>query len=429
MLRVWAGNRPVGLLDGHGVHGATFVYDASAQAEDAISLTMPVRTASWNHAFGLHPIFEMNLPEGALRAELNRRFAKATGRFSDLDLLGVVGRSQIGRLRFTAPDAELDEEVPFQSVDEILRARRGGELYDYLVTKFAVHSGLSGVQPKVMIRDDEDVSGSRKSDSVRGATHIVKFWNKDEYAELAANEYFCLEAARRIGLHVPSFSLADDGSALIVERFDIRSDATYSGLEDFCVLNGVGSNRKYEGGYESRLFKRTREFVPGSGRAKALHDLFKLFALNCAIQNGDAHAKNFGLLYDSPTGAAALAPVYDLVTTTAYLPADKMALTLNGTTAWPSAQKLTQLGQTRADVSLKQINEMFEQIADTLADLAPAVRSYFVDRSPDIGERMLAAWASGVSHSLGRTRSWSQADIAEPDAPSDDSDHTGPGCR
>ncbi|AOG03299.1 type II toxin-antitoxin system HipA family toxin [Bosea sp. RAC05] len=429
MLRVWAGKRPVGLLDRHGAHGATFVYDEKAQPGDAISLTMPVRTASWDHAFGIHPIFEMNLPEGALRAELNRRFAKATGRFSDLDLLGVVGRSQIGRLRFTAPDSDLDENVPLQSVDEILRARRGGELYDYLVAKFAVHSGLSGVQPKVMIRGEEDVSAPRKSDSVKGATHIVKFWDKDEYAELAANEFFCLEAARRIGLQVPGFSLADDGSALIVERFDLRPEGTYNGFEDFCVLNGVGSDRKYEGGYEARLFKRTREFVGGAGRSKALHDLFKLFVLNCAIQNGDAHAKNFALLYDLPTGAAALAPVYDLITTTAYLPADKMALTLNGTTAWPSAQKLTQLGQTRADVSLKQINEMFEQIADTLAELAPAVRTYFADRSPEIGERILAAWSSGVSFSLGRTRSWSQGASVQPEEVTEDNETDGPGCR
>ena len=130
--------------------------------------------------------------------------AKATGRFDDVDLLGVVGRTQIGRLRYSALNAELNEEVPFQSIDEILRARRGGELFDYLLDRFAAHSGLSGVQPKVLIRAETDgpegKTSGRKSSSFRSATHIVKLWEAAEYPELAANEFFCLTAARRAGV-------------------------------------------------------------------------------------------------------------------------------------------------------------------------------------------------------------------------------------
>src|SRR5215475_5691340 len=152
MLRVWADQQSAGHMDRHGPRGKAFVYEPKVAAERAVSITMPVRTASWNTQHGLTPIFDMNLPEGALRAYLMRTFAKATGTFDDFDLLGVVGRTQIGRIRYTDPDAALTEEVPFQSVDEILQARRGGELFKYLLSKFAVHSGLSGVQPKVMIR-------------------------------------------------------------------------------------------------------------------------------------------------------------------------------------------------------------------------------------------------------------------------------------
>jgi hypothetical protein len=46
-------------------------------------------------------------------------------------------------------------------------------------------------------------------------------------------------------------------------------------------------------------------------------------------------------------GLTRLAPVYDLVTTSVYLPKDSMALTLNGTTKWPSAKELRRLGETR----------------------------------------------------------------------------------
>src|SRR5260370_41221482 len=146
---------------------------------------MPVRLPSWNVQFGFLPIFEMNLPEGVLRERLRLAFAKATGSFDEFDLLTIVGRSQVGRIRYTAPDDTLDEAVPFQSVDEILASRRGGDFYRYLIEKFATSSGISGVQPKVLIRDEEASVALtsrefRVSPSYRGATHIVKFWEPNE---------------------------------------------------------------------------------------------------------------------------------------------------------------------------------------------------------------------------------------------------------
>jgi serine/threonine-protein kinase HipA len=203
---------------------------------------MPVRTASWNTQHGLAPIFDMNLPEGALRAYLMRSFAKAAGTFFDFDLLAVVGRTQIGRIRYSDLDAELDEAVPFQPIDEILSAKRGGELFAYLLEKFAVHSGVSGVQPKVMIRAIDDTGkgkDDRQAQSFRSATHIVKFWDPSEYPELAANEHFCLSAAKALGLAVPNFRLSDSGAAILIERFDLAPDGACLGYEDFCVLNGV----------------------------------------------------------------------------------------------------------------------------------------------------------------------------------------------
>src|ERR1041384_5206551 len=70
----------------------------------------------------------------------------------------------------------------------------------------------------------------------------------------------------------------------------------------------------------ARLLKRAREFIDPAGQRNALEDLFKLFVLNCAVRNGDAHLKNFGVIYEDVTGAARLAPVYDLVSTVPYLP-------------------------------------------------------------------------------------------------------------
>src|SRR6267143_631645 len=106
----------------------------------AASMTMPVRLPSWDLQFGLPPIFEMNLPEGVLRERLRLAFAKATGTFDEFDLLGIVGRSQVGRIRYTGQREQLQEDVPFQSVDEILAKRRDGDLFRYLIEKFATFS-------------------------------------------------------------------------------------------------------------------------------------------------------------------------------------------------------------------------------------------------------------------------------------------------
>ncbi|SRR6266508_2515534 len=407
MLRVWTDGQGSGFLDRHRAHGTTFVYEPKVASERAVSVTMPVRIASWDAAFGLVPIFEMNLPEGALRAHLMRSFAKATGSFDDLDLLSVVGRTQIGRIRYSAADAELSEDVPFQSIDEILKARRGGALLKYLIDKFAVHSGLSGIQPKVMIRGVEQelppAARDRQRQSFRTATHIVKFWEPAESPELAANEYFCLSAATALGLAVPDFRLSDDGLALVVERFDLKPDGSYLGYEDFCVLNGLPTSGKYKGGYETRLFRRAREFVDPDQHERTFENLFKLFVLNCAIRNGDAHLKNFGIVYDDVMGPARLAPVYDLISTVPYLPEDAMALTLNGSTAWPDRKALIRLGQTRCDLSLPFITSAFEETADVLSKIAPDVERYFkgVATHGEVGAHLLAAWDTGRRHSLG----------------------------
>ncbi len=433
MLRVWTDGRHAGTLDRHGKRGAAFVYDPAVAPERAVSVTMPVRLASWNAPHGLLPIFDMNLPEGALRAHLMRRFAKATGSFDDFDLLGVVGRSQIGRVRFSDPQADLTEDVPFQSVDEILRARRGGELFDYLLDTFAAHSGLSGVQPKVMIRslaDPPSPRDDRSSQSFRGATHIVKFWEPSEFPELAANEYFCLEAAKALSLPVADFELSDDGLAIVVKRFDLKPAGVYLGYEDFCVLNGLSSAEKYKGGYETRLFRRAGQFIDVDEHRHAFTRLFRLFVLNCAIRNGDAHLKNFGITYDDVTGAARLAPVFDLVSTVPYLPKDAMALTLNGSTDWPDRKALTRLGHTRCDLALPVIEAVFEETADVLSKIAPEIDRYFAERATrrEVGARLIAAWQDGIRDSLGFAgRSLVAATASKPDGRTARSSDA-PGC-
>ncbi len=402
MIRVWTDGDQAGLLDRSGDRGSTFLYLPDTVSARAVSVTMPVRLASWDARFGLPPIFEMNLPEGVLRERLRLAFAKATGTFDDFDLLGIVGRSQVGRIRYTGQKEHLEEDVPFQSVDEILERRRGGDLYRYLIERFASSSGISGVQPKVLVRDEQDFAADHKqarlSDSYRGATHIVKFWEANEYPQLAANEYFCLRAAERCGLDVPRFRLSDDAGALVIDRFDLRLDGSYRGFEDFCVLNARRTDQKYSGSYETSILKRFQQFANSPHVHAELEKLFTLIALNCALRNGDAHLKNFGIVYDDVLGEARLAPVYDLVTTAVYLPNDSMALTLNGTTRWPSIKELQRLGETRAGGTPSTVRAILERIGDAIDSTSVELRAYRKDHPEfrEMGERMLDEWEKSI---------------------------------
>jgi serine/threonine-protein kinase HipA len=402
MVKVWTDSAEAGLLDRSGDRGSTFLYLPETISDRAVSVTMPVRLASWDLRFGLPPIFEMNLPEGVLRERLRLAFAKATGTFDDFDLLAIVGRSQVGRIRYTGQKENLQEDVPFQSVDEILESR-GGDLFRYLLEHFASFSGISGVQPKVLVRDEQDFATDHKdarlSQSYRGATHIVKFWESNEYPQLAANEYFCLKVAEKCGLEVPRFRLSDDAGALVIDRFDLRLDGTYRGFEDFCVLNARRTDQKYRGSYETSILKRFQQFAISPHIHSDLEKLFTLIALNCALRNGDAHLKNFGIVYDNVLGEARLAPVYDLVTTSVYLPKDSMALTLNGSTQWPSAKELQRLGETRVGATPSQIRAILESIQEAIRSTSLELHAYIKDHSDFavIGKRMLQEWEKGTT--------------------------------
>jgi serine/threonine-protein kinase HipA len=179
-------------------------------------------------------------------------------------------------------------------------------------------------------------------------------------------------------------------------------DGTYRGFEDFCVLNGRRTDEKYRGSYETSVMKRFGQFANSTHVGEDIEKLFTLVVLNCALRNGDAHLKNFGIVYDDVRGEAGLAPVYDLVTTSVYLPKDSMALTLNGSTKWPSAKELQRLGETRMGATPARVRQIFERIEAAIADTSKELRAYMKVHAEfmEIGNRMLEQWKQGAMHSL-----------------------------
>jgi serine/threonine-protein kinase HipA len=136
--------------------------------------------------------------------------------------------------------------------------------------------------------------------------------------------------------------------------------------------------------------------------AAGSEQIFRMIAINAALRNGDAHLKNFGVVYDDIDGEVALAPVYDIVTTTAYIHADQMALTLNGSTRWPTARQLLAFGTSRQVGSPAAIKAMLGEIAQAMTETMEDIRHYAREHREfeEIGARMLAEWADGIRMSL-----------------------------
>lgn len=290
---------------------------------------MPVRTDEYRHR-ELHPIFQMNLPEGYVLEQLRNRLAK-TVNVDPMLLLALSGSSSpIGRVHTSsqAVDALLKRQ-PFsgETIEEILTWDGTQDIFADLVDRYILRAGISGVQPKVLVPERTEAGPQRFTSSTSDL--IVKS-GRDEFPGLAINEFLCMSVAKEAGIAVPPFYLSDNAKLFVMRRFDRDEQLAPIGFEDMAALMGLSAQQKYSKSYAA-IARAIRLFCPAEQIQSSLKQLFAMVALSCIVGNGDAHLKNFGLLYSDPTQRdARLAPAYDIVNTTAYIPEDVLALDLGG---------------------------------------------------------------------------------------------------
>lgn len=309
----------------------------TANPAAAISLTMPVRKAQYAYAT-LHPMFQMNLPEGFLLEELQNRLAKIVNLEPMMLLALSGGQSPIGRVAvqsdFVNPLAH--QPGKGERLSEILAWDGTENLFTELVNKYIYRTGISGVQPKVLVPQVMEAATSKAT--VLTQDLIVKS-GRAEFPGLAANEFLCMSIAKESGLVVPEFHLSKNKELFVMQRFDRTTDGNPIGFEDMAVLAGFSSREKYKTSY-THVAKLVEAFSSAPNVTPSLHALFDMVALSCVVGNGDAHLKNFGLLYTDPsTNDCRLAPVFDVVNTTAYIPEDVLALDLCGQKSFFSARQ------------------------------------------------------------------------------------------
>ena len=309
--------------------------------ECEIGLTMPLTSQSY--ASNVLPgVLRQNLPEGFLLNWIHEQFGK-TMKMDDFNILALTGKDMIRRVRITL-EAEDTGSVPAaESLSELLSWKGSEDLFTHLAHKYATTSGVSGVQPKVLVSAHPDKAVVEKS-AVKDRNLIVKAGGVD-YPGLAENEYHCMQIGKRAGLAVPAFWLSDNRELFIVERFDVAADGSYLGFEDMTALTGRQNHEKYDASYETAA-KVVDTFASPGHRVDSLRELFRSIVLSVVVRNGDAHLKNFGLLYSIPRADdVGLSPLYDIVNTTCYLPRDVLALKMAKTKAWPSRDTLIEFGK------------------------------------------------------------------------------------
>ena len=310
----------------------------SENKDDFISLIMPIRQKPYIHN-KLHPIFEMHLPEGYLLSIIKKHFSKLL-KTDDFGLLNIMAPSIKGRVSYESDFLRVETNL---TLDDLLHSKNDN-LFDELLDRFALNSALSGVQPKVLATIEN--KATLKIDD-----YIVKSWG-DEYKELALNEYYCMKIVKLSNIEVPEFYISDDEKLFIMKRFDKIEDS-YIGFEDMCVLMGKQRDDKYEGSCE-QVVKTIKTFVSSQNKKSSLLEFFKMTYLNYRLKNGDAHLKNFGLIYEGINNIK-LAPAYDVVSTTVYIKNDIPALLLLGSKKWWDKKYLEKFGIQTCDLTKKEI--------------------------------------------------------------------------
>ena len=346
--------------------------EALARPETAISLTMPPRPEGYV-TNRLMPALAMNLPEGFLLDRVRDRYRKVLDVTDDMNLLALTSTPNSGRV--WAVHSGASAPVSRMTLRQILAAKGTEHLFDQLVETFAMSSSISGVQPKVVAPLSEaDVVERDRSAVERPAIKVPEFIIKAagvEYPGLPENEFHCMSIAKTIGIPVPEFWLSDDHSLFVIKRFDILPGGGYAGFEDMASLTGRHPSKKYDGTY-AIVARALRDFCSPTHGTRSVEQFFRQLVLCCLLENGDAHLKNWGVLYGNPATAAldaAISPAFDIVSTTAFIPDDTLALSLNRTKAWPDRSALETFA--RDHCGIPEPARMIDELLESAFSYAP----------------------------------------------------------
>lgn len=400
-LDAWIHDRRVGAFtESPQADGGTlyaFEYE-EVTSENIVSLTMvPIEGELRFESPTFPPPFDMVLPEGERRVRIEA--ARKILRTDPFSLLSYVGGNPVNRVLFLPPGEVPGGRPPeLPAPAEIADTKKGRELFRELVAKLDLRQGIAGVQPKVL-GAPSPAKLSPDLRQFRGSTHILKA-STSRFPFLAVNEQTCLSVFANAGISVPRTTLSADGELLLVERFDVKKDGHLAGFEEAAALMGETSMTKYQREFGT-MVNVLSDLISPSSRASARSTLVKCLVLNHLLGNGDAHLKNFGVLYEDAAHVS-LAPIYDCVSTLAYIPDDVPALALSFewySKAWWPRTKIEEFAADYGSLSQAAIRRMFDEAFEAVLGGAKTVTRYGRDIAgfTELAGTMAKLWKGRVN--------------------------------
>ncbi|KAB7887058.1 type II toxin-antitoxin system HipA family toxin [Poseidonibacter ostreae] len=351
-----------------------------------ISLIMPYKNSTYLWKYKLHPIFDMNIPEGYLFEIFKKYLTKEYGYIDDFLIFSYICTNIQSRLSYKS---FIDKKEFFTlDMDDVLE-NDSEDNFTKIVSAFLDKNAISGVQPKTLaiLKDKESLSSKE---------YIIKTWG-DEYPQLALNEYFCLKAIEKAGVIIPNLKLSKNNKFLLVERFNYEKETdSFLGFEELITLLGKNKDEKYSGSYE-QIAKVIYSVT--TNKIESMMSLYKLIIMNYLLRNGDAHLKNFGILYDKEISNIWFSPAYDVVNTQVYFYKDKPALTMHGKKLWLGKKELVKFGINDCYLSKEVANSVYDECILVLINSIDELKEYIKTNSDfeDIGRKMIDTWKLSLS--------------------------------
>ena len=288
--------------------------------------------APWIRRQRLHPVLSNLLPEGALRDWLAQRLKVHPDH--EFPLMAALGRDLPGALVATP--------LPAEQVPDWALAHRNSVASMVEDVETLQGFSLAGVQMKFSMRLRE----GRFRLGLDGETGdwIVKT-PSTRFGQVPENEYSAMKLAEAAGVSVPEVRLVStdelDGlpplsmpkgePAYAVQRVD-RSGQGRVHIEDFAQVLFRYPHEKYEGANYERIGRILYDYS-GDNLAN-VQEMARRLLVNILLANGDAHLKNWSLVYPD-RHRAELAPAYDIVVARAYIEGEtRAALNLNRKKDW-----------------------------------------------------------------------------------------------
>jgi len=282
----------------------------------------------------LHPILSNLLPEGALRDLLAQTMK--IHRDSEFPLLGWLGRDLPGAL--VAEPVQADE-IP----DYVLSQTGKIEPVSVDMPDRRAHFSLAGVQMKFSMhnQDGRYITGDPEAPGdwiIKTPSTVHPYVPLNEYASmtLAALAGVNIPEIRLIEMdrieNLPSINLPDEKLAFGIRRYDRLPGNERVHSEDFAQIFFAYAHDKYRVANYEQIGKLVYQNSL-HGQRDIVQMAIRLL-VNILLANGDAHLKNWSMLYQNRMDAE-LSPAYDIVATKVYIQDEaQYALNMAKTKAW-----------------------------------------------------------------------------------------------